>query len=533
MSVALPSARASLALGPLPCALALGVLALAPARPPGAPWLEGALCAAVILGARRGRPGPIARALLELRLDPGLPSTLAAALGFATSLLLAALDAAGRLPPALADPRGGPASLQAAAAAIAVLRSLSPEVGAPPPGGGAPDRDGGAQAPPALWVAAAAGLVLGGGWAAAHAAASGGAPALAAALMALLAASPLEALRGAAVERPIETVVLEAAALLDTERLEVLGVFPLGDRLRPEDLLQVAAAAEYRVAHPIRDALLRGHDSRARTVLPLSDIVHLPSRGIRARQEGQEVLLGNVRLFREAGWSDARLRELEARRADLSPRGETVLFLALGSELVGAICLEAPVRDGAARALGGLAGLGIAVEVLGGEETESLERVLSPLGPTRVRGGLLEPERAELVESLRASGRRVAVVRLRRERGDRAGGPPSFVLETGRGTSEPLGEDLAAAVEACASDRGRVRAQRARAIAAGLYQALAVPAAAGALEPWTGLGPSPILAAAAGALAPGLLRFVFSRAEAYNRRRSKESAARVHGREAH
>ena len=72
-------------------------------------------------------------------------------------------------------------------------------------------------------------------------------------------------------------------------------------RLAENDLLRMAAAAEERSNHPLAHAVIDAAQARGLIWQPAEDVQIFPGRGLTARVEGHECLLGNEALFGEFG----------------------------------------------------------------------------------------------------------------------------------------------------------------------------------------------------------------------------------------
>jgi Cu+-exporting ATPase len=68
---------------------------------------------------------------------------------------------------------------------------------------------------------------------------------------------------------------------------------------KENDLLRLAAAAEERSNHPLAHAVVDAARARGLVWQPAEDVQILPGRGLTAKVEGRDCLLGNEALFRE------------------------------------------------------------------------------------------------------------------------------------------------------------------------------------------------------------------------------------------
>jgi len=527
--------------------LALWVLFLWPGRFAAVAWMAGGLAVLVLACAydvlRRG----VYETCVQLKVGQDGLTTAAVAIGIGGGFLLSTLETAGRLPASLeGSPGAGATLLYCTAASILVIRALARqwlEQKSFLASGRTREEDPietqalrsvpGRIWPARVWLllGGAAGLCLLA--AIALGATERGFTTIAQALMAVLAVLSIDSVRlvhqarldteaqGKGLVQPVDTVLLEKS-ILTMGPPEVAAVFPMRNDLRPEDVLHHAAAAEYTVEHPIREAILRGYGEDFRTVPSIKAIQHIPSRGIRAIYLGKDLLLGNIRLFREADWPEERLEWLEKKQRELAAEGETVLFLALDGKLAGAICLEEKLCPAAATAIQELGSLGIRIGILSGGMSESVRKLVAPLGNVEVHAGLVPEEEAEMIRRVRSDDRLVAVVR----RGARSAKTGSSTADCGtqwtlslggKAKPIPLRAKLSEVVRVVSTGTTFLAAERRRSLYVGLYHVVALSLVSGMLQRWTGLPPLPTLAACLGALAPAALTFVFTQAETYNR----------------
>lgn len=546
-----------------PCWRTLGLLGLlwaltlTPVRPPGAAWWECALALGVLLGARgvlqRGVAPILGGSGESLRLTDTFV-TLAALSGCCVSFLLVALEACGRLPSMLRDPRGGPTLLCAAAGTAVAVRHLvtharrsstalldssaspEPEVSSP-----------GAWALPTVLFAGAALSAL---TALMWATPLGLLETTATGMAILVAVSPesvrvlrdyrrlalrqVRSMVGHSSVEPdlqaaarVDWVLFERSGVLTTGEHRVAGVHTLQPGVEREDVLHFTALAEYGVNHPIRDAILRSYHSHNRTVARVKTADLVEERGVRANHQGRELLVGNLQLFREAGWDAAKLAILAQNVRLWATRGETVIFAAFGGELVGALSLLDPLREGACATLEELRRLGVEPAVQSGDAPESVTTLLGEVPGLEIHAGLAPGEDRALITKRQQEGRHVAKV-TRCARGtpndaiclDWGAAHPAANVDSDvsedEDSEDPLPdparslhfpvEHLGDLVLFFSMARRVSRGERRARTVLVLYHLLLVPLVAGALLPGLGAATLPAVAAAAGGLLPRLVR---------------------------
>lgn len=291
----------------------------------------------------------------------------------------------------------------------------------------------------------------------------------------------------------VTTVVFDKTGTLTQGRPEVVHV----EADDPEELLGWAAAVEASSEHPLAAAILRaapGGESRS-----AQDFLSEAGRGASASVDGRTVRVGNAAFLREAGL------ELRTSASDDAAReGRTVVHVGLDHRALGWIAIADPVRESAAAAVRALREDGLDVVLLSGDQPATAQAVARSVGIDRVVAGVLPEGKVAEIRRLQSGGAVVAMV------GDGVNDAPALAtadlgIAMGAGTDVAieaagvtlLRDDPMGAVRALRLGRGTLRVMRQNLAWAFLYNALAIPVAAGVLYPAFGLLLSPVLASAA------------------------------------
>ena len=181
------------------------------------------------------------------------------------------------------------------------------------------------------------------------------------------------------------------------------------DGVEPAEVLALAAAAESRSEHPLARAIVRHAAEAGLRAEPATEVTAIPGRGLRARVGDGVILIGNERLFREAGaWTDDAAEIL--RRHEAGGRTGVLVGRAHGASppaLLGVIGLTDRIRPEAADALRALHGAGIErVVMLTGDNATAAAAVGAALGGPgigvdEVRAELLPEDKVDAVRALR------------------------------------------------------------------------------------------------------------------------------------
>jgi len=209
---------------------------------------------------------------------------------------------------------------------------------------------------------------------------------------------------GAAIESlaGIDVVALDKTGTLTTGELAVVGCesFPLG---REREILELAYALEAKSQHPLARAIVRHAKASGIAAAEIDDFESIAGQGLTGRLDGSQLLLGRRELLEHgplAGWA----RNLPPAAAELSE------VWVLGSDLVGRILLRDQIRAESRDVLAALKARGIRTVMLTGDRRQSAEAVAEELGLDEVRAGLSPEDKVAAIQSLRAGGKKVAMV---------------------------------------------------------------------------------------------------------------------------
>jgi P-type Cu+ transporter len=197
-----------------------------------------------------------------------------------------------------------------------------------------------------------------------------------------------------------DVVVLDKTGTLTTGRMQVTGVAAVAP-LTETELLTLTAAVENGSEHPIAAAV------RARTGdAPLPAVIGfraLPGRGAHGTVDGREVLVGRPDLFDD-------LSPVADRMSAWAATGATVVVIGVDGTVAGALAVADTVRPSAADTVAQLRAMGLTSVLLTGDAPAAARHVAAAVGIDEVHAGALPEQKVELVRSLQAQGRTVAMV---------------------------------------------------------------------------------------------------------------------------
>lgn len=306
---------------------------------------------------------------------------------------------------------------------------------------------------------------------------------------------------GEALERAanLNAIVLDKTGTLTVGRPVLQAVRPVKGYFE-EDLLRLGAAAEEQSNHPLAHAVVDYARSQAVKWEPAQEVQIIPGRGVAARVEDYDCLIGNEALFQEYG----------IRFPDTIPParpGTTRLWIALDNQSIGCFDTRDTLRPDAAETVSALKAKGLRVLMLTGDSAGASAPIANQAGIAEIEAGLDPAGKVARIRALQQEGVRVAMV------GDGIN-DAAALAQSDAGISMGSGADLAqeagdvlllraepaAVLSAIELAESTVKVMRQNLIWAAGYNVLGIPIAAGILYPAFHILLSPWIAAAAMAL---------------------------------
>ncbi|UOF90024.1 cation-translocating P-type ATPase [Fodinisporobacter ferrooxydans] len=232
--------------------------------------------------------------------------------------------------------------------------------------------------------------------------------------------------------RLVDTIVFDKTGTLTEGKPQLASVWTLnGDE---DTVLSLAASADWASEHPVAKAIVSAAKEQGLPIQSMNHFHALPGRGIEARIEDQEVLIGTERLMTERGLND--LKEAREWIAEQQWHGRTIVFVAYNGKVAGAISVSDRIKPDAKSVLASLKKLKISAILATGDHQQAASAVAEELGITDVHAQLLPEDKLSFVRQLQREGRRVAFI------GDGINDAPSL-MQADVGIAIGTGTDIA------------------------------------------------------------------------------------------
>ena len=207
------------------------------------------------------------------------------------------------------------------------------------------------------------------------------------------------------VAHAVNTVVFDKTGTLTVGKPALAALHAHG--IDDARLLQLAASIQRGSEHSLATAVLDAAAARHIEPLPATGLSALPGRGLAAHVDGLELKLGSTRLMQEL---NVDMAPLAAQAMSLENTGNTISWLASGSELLGLFAFSDQVKPNAQAAIAHLHSLGIRTVMLTGDNQGSADAVGKLLGIDTVAAKMLPADKTAKIVALKGEGAKVAMV---------------------------------------------------------------------------------------------------------------------------
>lgn len=210
--------------------------------------------------------------------------------------------------------------------------------------------------------------------------------------------------------RNLTAMIFDKTGTLTTGELQVTRLMPFPPA-QPADLLTAAASLEQNSRHPVARAIVQvARQARLSLTLP-TDFAETSGRGVAGRLNGQLVRVGRAAWLAEAdGLGPAAAQQMQQAVQSPEAEGLSLLFVARDGQLLGWIGLADNTRPQAAAAMDRLRALGLKRLFIVTGDRESVAKRVAAQMHTEYRSEVLPQQKLHMVDELRRSGHRVAVV---------------------------------------------------------------------------------------------------------------------------
>ena len=295
----------------------------------------------------------------------------------------------------------------------------------------------------------------------------------------------------------LDTIVLDKTGTITVGKPSLTDLLPLSD-LNRSDLLRLIASAEQHSEHPLAQAILAAAEEEELGLLPVNHFEAIVGRGLSARVENRQLLVGNESLMKEKNIDSNAFQE---QLLELSQEGKTAMFVAVDGQLAGILAVADEMKSSSLSAVQELQSMGLEVIMLTGDREETATAIAQKAGIQKVIAGVLPDGKATAIKNLQESGKKLAMV------GDGINDAPALVqadvgIAIGSGADVAIESadvvlmhsDLQDVVKAIKLSQATIRNIKENLFWAFAYNTLGIPIAMGLLHLFGGPLLNPMLA---------------------------------------
>ena len=207
----------------------------------------------------------------------------------------------------------------------------------------------------------------------------------------------------------LKGIAFDKTGTLTTGKLDVVEVKAFDVNISIDRILQLAAAAEMELRHPVAKALVAYAQNIKGLQLPqCSNIEFVIGLGVSAEINGHKINIGSERYFKRLNITTGKAQSYLGQLENL---GHIGLLVAYDERLIGAICCSDEPRAESRRVLEGLRRRGVReIVMLSGDREGVAKRIAHSVGIDKVYAEVLPHEKADIIRELKRSGGPFAMV---------------------------------------------------------------------------------------------------------------------------
>lgn len=296
----------------------------------------------------------------------------------------------------------------------------------------------------------------------------------------------------------IDTIVLDKTGTITEGKPQVTDII---SDIKEDELLSIAGALEKSSEHPLADAIIKEVDKRNITLKEAKEFKSVSGRGITAKIDEQQYLVGNISFIDE---SKIETNNIVEKSKVLLSEGKTVIYIANEKEIIGAIAVADVIKKTSKKAIKELKNRNLDVVMLTGDNNLVANSIAKKIGIEKVVSEVLPQDKEKEISKLQSEGRVVAFV------GDGINDSPALVksdvgIAIGSGTDIAIESadivliknDLLDVVKAICLGKSVINNIKMNLFWAFFYNCIGIPIAAGVLYNSFGLKLNPMLGALA------------------------------------
>lgn len=206
----------------------------------------------------------------------------------------------------------------------------------------------------------------------------------------------------------VDAVVFDKTGTLTQGEPAIVWVETVSESTSKLRVIELAAAAEQRLTHPVAVAIVRYAQKQGARILPRGKWDYIIGLGVRAEIDGESILVGSDRFLIQEGIS---LEVLEKKQIPhFTSASNSVIYVASNGELLGAMAYRDPLRAESPDVIKALKAEGMDIHLLTGDQERTAFAVAKELGitPENTHAEAFPEQKVAVVKDLKDKGKIVA-----------------------------------------------------------------------------------------------------------------------------
>lgn len=203
----------------------------------------------------------------------------------------------------------------------------------------------------------------------------------------------------------LDTIVFDKTGTITKGEPEVTDIITFGED--KDNILRLGAIAEKTSEHPLGQAIVMKAKEKDMELIDPEMFLAIPGKGIHSVIDGKHIYIGNKKLMKDAS-IEIEIAEKELIR--LEDEGKTAMLISIDGEIKGIIAVADSVKESSKEAIDQLKNMDIDIYMITGDNERTAKAIANEVGIKNVLAEVLPEHKAEVVEDIRAKGKKVGMV---------------------------------------------------------------------------------------------------------------------------
>lgn len=208
-----------------------------------------------------------------------------------------------------------------------------------------------------------------------------------------------------------DTIVFDKTGTLTKAQPKVAKILAFGNNYTRDDVLRIAACLEEHFPHSLAKAIIKqAQDEKLNhEVEEHAEVNYVVAHGVSSTYNGEKALIGSAHFI----YDDEGIKKLKTVENKIKKElfGLSVIYLSIGTKVIGAIGIEDEIRPEAAEIIKNLKTDGFNnIIMLTGDNHDNAKRTADLLGIDKFYAEVLPDDKARIIQSLKKEGACVTMV---------------------------------------------------------------------------------------------------------------------------